>query len=155
MIPLLLCEANLNNMRIIVENGHPVSNANYYSASIAVEGTTIRVASFGAVCTHPDYRVRKATHIYHQEAVRYHRTFHEFIQFHKGATTPWGNMHFKSYLINVSGKAAAYIIVQKHNLKIREKYVDQSDLIFLLKLERVTGFYRNIQGNIRRGVIGN
>jgi len=199
--PLLLCEANRDNMRIITENGRPVSDINYYPASITVEGTTIRVASIGAVCTHPDYRgrnyatailddaedkmrregteivlvsgdgslylrrncvkvggfykallkpkeelqenltlnemdnsnIRKAIHIYNQEAVRYHRTLHEFTQFHKGATTPWGKIRFESYLINIGGKAAAYIIARfftDTNLaEVREFAGDRSAVI--------------------------
>jgi hypothetical protein len=62
-----------------------------------------------------DRNIADAVHIYHQEAVRYHRTFHEFTQFHKGATTPWGNRFFKSYLVQVNGKAAAYIVARLFN----------------------------------------
>jgi predicted acetyltransferase len=209
--PLLLCEANRDNMRIITEDGHPVSDINYYPASIAVERSTVRVASIGAVCTHPDYRgrnyatailddvedkmrregvevmlvsgsrglylrrhcvkvggfykallkpnkeqrkdltlteidssnIREAVHLYHQEAVRYHRTFQEFIQFHKGATTPWGNMYYKSYLIHIGGKAAAYMIVRfftdTDRAEVREFAGDRGTVI--------SGIYKMIQDN--------
>lgn len=54
--PLLLCDENLDNMRIIVEDGKPVSNVNYYTTNISIEGATLKAASVGAVCTHPNYR---------------------------------------------------------------------------------------------------
>mgnify|MGYP000846012745 FL=1 len=179
--PLLLCEENRENMRIITENGQPVSDINYYPSSIAVEGSTIRAASVGAVCTHPDYRgrhfatmilddvearmhregvevmlvsggrglyrrrqcvrvggfdravlkpgkspgrtglslvamerlhLREAVHLYNQEAVRFHRTCREFTRLHEGVMTPWGNRYFKSYLVRIDGKAAAYFVVR-------------------------------------------
>ena len=180
--PLLLCEENRDNMRIITENGQPVSDINYYPSSIAVEGSVIRAASVGAVCTHPDYRgrqfatmilddvedkmrregvevmlvsggrglyrrrqcvrvggfdravlkpmekspdpaglslvemdrpnLREAAHLYHREAVRFRRTYHEFTQLHQGVMTPWGNRTFKSYLVRIGGEAAAYFVVR-------------------------------------------
>lgn len=56
--PLLLCKDNIDNMRVMVDNGKPVSDINYYKTNIHIEGSTINAASIGAVCTHPDYRGR-------------------------------------------------------------------------------------------------
>ena len=54
----------------------------------------------------------EAVHLYHQEAVRYHRTLHDFTQFYKGSAVAWGNIYHQSYLIRIRGKAAAYMIVR-------------------------------------------
>lgn len=54
--PLLLSEKNSPNMRVIFEEGRPVSNVNYYPATVSIRGARVRVASVGSVCTHPDYR---------------------------------------------------------------------------------------------------
>lgn len=56
--PLLLCRDNLDNMRVIVDDGKPVSDINYYETNIHIEGSAIKAASIGAVCTHPEYRGR-------------------------------------------------------------------------------------------------
>lgn len=56
--PLLLCKDNIDNIRVIVDNGKPVSDINYYKTNIHIEGSIIKAASIGAVCTHPDCRGR-------------------------------------------------------------------------------------------------
>lgn len=56
--PLLLCEDNLDNMRVFVDEGMPVSDINYYKTDVYIQGSVIKAASIGAVCTHPDYRGR-------------------------------------------------------------------------------------------------
>lgn len=54
--PLLLCEDNLDNIRIITDNGKPVSDINYYRTNILIQGSAIKASSIGAVCTAPEYR---------------------------------------------------------------------------------------------------
>ncbi len=56
--PLLLCEDNRDNMRIIEEEEEICSVINFLPRRIAIEGIPILTASIGAVCTHPDYRGR-------------------------------------------------------------------------------------------------
>ena len=56
--PLLLCHENMDNMRIIREDGRPVSTVSYYTSDIIMEGASWKAASVGSVCTHPDYRGR-------------------------------------------------------------------------------------------------
>ncbi len=56
--PLLLCEGNRDNIRIIEEEEEICSVINFLPRRIAIEETPILTASIGAVCTHPDYRGR-------------------------------------------------------------------------------------------------
>jgi predicted acetyltransferase len=56
--PLLLGNGNLDSMRIILEDGQPVSTVSYYTSHIKIEGASLKAASVGSVCTHPDYRGR-------------------------------------------------------------------------------------------------
>jgi hypothetical protein len=48
---LMLGEGNLDNMRIILEDGVPAANVNFYKSTILVEGVPVKAASIGAVCT--------------------------------------------------------------------------------------------------------
>ncbi|SHH88473.1 Acetyltransferase (GNAT) domain-containing protein [Clostridium collagenovorans DSM 3089] len=54
--PILLVEENIDNIRVIVEDGVPVSDVNFVQRQILIENASIEVASIGAVCTHPDHR---------------------------------------------------------------------------------------------------
>jgi GNAT superfamily N-acetyltransferase len=54
--PLLLNEDNSDNMRIILDEGRPVSAVNYLREDIFIEGSKIKAASIGAVCTAAEYR---------------------------------------------------------------------------------------------------
>ncbi|SHH09321.1 GNAT family N-acetyltransferase [Tepidibacter thalassicus] len=56
--PLLLNENNVNNMRIIKEDGKIVSVVNFLKEDIFIEGSVIKAASIGAVCTDKNYRKR-------------------------------------------------------------------------------------------------
>lgn len=56
--PLLLSKDNLDNMRIIREDGGIVSIVNFLKSDIYIEGTPISAASIGAVCTDSEYRGR-------------------------------------------------------------------------------------------------
>ncbi|SHJ58887.1 GNAT family N-acetyltransferase [Tepidibacter formicigenes] len=56
--PLLLNENNIDNMRIIIEDGKVVSGVNFFKEDIFIEGSIIKAASIGGVCTHKDYRKR-------------------------------------------------------------------------------------------------
>jgi predicted acetyltransferase len=48
---LLLGKKNINNMRVILECGIPVANMNFYKSTILIEGSPIKTATVGAVCT--------------------------------------------------------------------------------------------------------
>jgi predicted acetyltransferase len=54
--PLLFCEDNLENIRVIYHNGRMVSVAGYYPSTLSIEGCEVRVASVGSVCTDPEYQ---------------------------------------------------------------------------------------------------
>jgi len=56
--PLLFDEANLENLRIMVEHGQPVSHIGMLQRDLSIYGCTIRVGSVGSVCTHPEYRMQ-------------------------------------------------------------------------------------------------
>ncbi len=56
--PALFSEENLDNCRIILDGGRPVSHVGYLVRDAVIAGPPIRIASIGAVCTHPDYRKR-------------------------------------------------------------------------------------------------
>lgn len=51
-------EDNLENLRIIVEDGRPVSHIGTLEKDIRIFNCSSRVGLVGAVCTHPDYRGR-------------------------------------------------------------------------------------------------
>ena len=44
--------------RIIAMDGKPVSHIRIVYSHLSIEGAKVKVASFGGVCTHPDYRER-------------------------------------------------------------------------------------------------
>ena len=54
--PLLLGEGNLDNIRVIVENGKPAADVCFYMSSMLVEGIRIKTASVGSVCTDRNFR---------------------------------------------------------------------------------------------------
>lgn len=54
----LLCENNIEHMRIIKADGNPVSVINYIINEVDINGCIIKAANIGAVCTHEDYRGR-------------------------------------------------------------------------------------------------
>jgi predicted N-acetyltransferase YhbS len=56
--PDLFCKENIDNVRVIVEDGKPVSNINYLIRTVSIYGCKINVASLGAVATLQDYRGR-------------------------------------------------------------------------------------------------
>jgi len=56
--PLLLCEDNIDNIRIVVDKDIPVSAVTYYKSDILLGGSIVKAASVGAVCTYPEYRGR-------------------------------------------------------------------------------------------------
>ncbi|MGB9797356.1 MAG: GNAT family N-acetyltransferase [bacterium] len=55
---ILFSEENLENLRVIVEEGRPVSHIGTLERDIEIQGCRSRVGLVGAVCTHPDYRGR-------------------------------------------------------------------------------------------------
>ncbi|NMB96522.1 MAG: GNAT family N-acetyltransferase [Clostridiaceae bacterium] len=56
--PDLFSAENIENVRVIVEDGIPVSNINYVIRPVSIYGSTISVASLGAVATLEEYRGR-------------------------------------------------------------------------------------------------
>lgn len=54
----LFKEGNLENLRIILEEGKPVSHIGTLEKDIVIYNCKSRVGLVGAVCTHPDYRGR-------------------------------------------------------------------------------------------------
>ncbi|MEW6358065.1 MAG: GNAT family N-acetyltransferase [Planctomycetota bacterium] len=54
--PLVFNPANTENLRVIVEDGRPVSNISLKQWPISVCGCAAKIGSIGSVCTHPDYR---------------------------------------------------------------------------------------------------
>lgn len=54
--PLLLGPANLENMRIVLEDGRAVCHLGIREGEIWVHGLSIKVGSIGSVATHPDHR---------------------------------------------------------------------------------------------------
>ncbi len=72
--PLLFNEANLENLRVFVDDGRPVSHVGMIERDIVLLGPRHRCAEIGAVCTDADYRGQGlATRLLHdarQEALR-------------------------------------------------------------------------------------
>ncbi len=56
--PHLFNEDNVENLRVITENGEVISHIGVTQQQLSVFGCLLRVACVGAVCTHPDYRNR-------------------------------------------------------------------------------------------------
>ena len=56
--PELFSIENIDNVRVVVEDGIPVSNMNYVIRPVSIYGCTISVASLGAVATREEYRGR-------------------------------------------------------------------------------------------------
>jgi len=56
--PDLFSVENIENIRVIVEDGIPVSNINYLIRPVSIYGCTVSVASLGAVATLEEYRGR-------------------------------------------------------------------------------------------------
>jgi GNAT superfamily N-acetyltransferase len=54
--PELFSVENIENIRVILEDGIPVSNMNYVIRPVSIHGCTIKVASLGAVATLKEYR---------------------------------------------------------------------------------------------------
>lgn len=55
---MLFNDDNLENMRIILEDGKPISHLGISETEIAIYGCKIKIGSIGGVCTHPEYRKR-------------------------------------------------------------------------------------------------
>jgi len=56
--PTLFNEDNLENLRIIIEDGKIVSHIGTLERDISIYNCNLKVGLIGAVCTHPDYRKR-------------------------------------------------------------------------------------------------
>lgn len=56
--PFLLNKNNLENMIVGVQDKKIVTDINYLIQDVNIEGNLIKVASIGAVCTHPNYEGR-------------------------------------------------------------------------------------------------
>jgi len=67
---ILFNRENLENMRIILEDGKPVSHAGISERDIVICGCRSRVGSIGAVCTDPEYRNKGYSTIILKDAIR-------------------------------------------------------------------------------------
>lgn len=56
--PLVFCEKNLENLRVIVCDGKIVSHLGIWEGWLYFYGLKLKIALIGSVCTHPDYRGR-------------------------------------------------------------------------------------------------
>lgn len=56
--PLLLNTSNVNNMRVIKEDGKIVSDVNYMTHQVYLDGVVVNYGAIGGVCTHEDYEGR-------------------------------------------------------------------------------------------------
>ncbi len=56
--PDLYHVSNAENVRIILENGKPVSNVNFLPQTLSIFGSRIKAATLGGVCTLKEYRGR-------------------------------------------------------------------------------------------------
>ncbi|RLG95982.1 hypothetical protein DRO37_00760 [Candidatus Bathyarchaeota archaeon] len=56
--PHIFNEENLENLRVIVCDGKPVSHVDIWEGHLLICGCWFRVGMLGSVCTHPDYRNR-------------------------------------------------------------------------------------------------
>lgn len=54
--PLVFDPHNTENLRIIIEDGKPVSNISLKQWPICICGCITKIGSIGSVCTHPDHR---------------------------------------------------------------------------------------------------
>lgn len=58
IFPHVFCEENIQNIRVIVEDGRPISHIALWEGELLLYGIWLRVGFMGSVCTHPDYRGR-------------------------------------------------------------------------------------------------
>ncbi len=56
--PQLFNEHNLENLRVMVEDGKPISHVGIWEGDLVVYGSWFKVGMIGCVCTHQDYRGR-------------------------------------------------------------------------------------------------
>ena len=56
--PTLFCPENVENLRIFLDEGRPISLIGFTIRDTYIMGATVRVCNIGSVCTHPDYRNR-------------------------------------------------------------------------------------------------
>ena len=68
--PILYREENLENLRVIVEDGKPVSLIGIWEQKILVYGHQITAGCIGSVCTDPDYRGRGYATILLQDVMK-------------------------------------------------------------------------------------
>jgi len=58
LFPHLFSENNLKNLRVIVQDGNPVSHIGIWEGTLLIYGCLFKIGMIGSVCTHPDYRGR-------------------------------------------------------------------------------------------------
>ncbi len=56
--PHVLCEENIENLRVIVSDGKVVSHLAIWEGWLHFYGIWLKVGLIGCVCTHPDYRMK-------------------------------------------------------------------------------------------------
>jgi len=58
LFPHLFSKNNLENLRVIVQDGNPISHVGIWEGTILIYGCLFKVGMIGSVCTHPDHRGR-------------------------------------------------------------------------------------------------
>lgn len=58
VFPHVFTEDNLDNIRVIVRDGKPVSHLCIWEGELHIYGVWLKVGLIGCVCTHPEYRRR-------------------------------------------------------------------------------------------------
>ena len=58
LFPHLFSKNNLENLRVIVQDGNPISHVGIWEGKILIYGCSFKVGMIGSVCTHPDHRGR-------------------------------------------------------------------------------------------------
>ncbi len=128
--PQLFNEDNLENLRVIVEDGEVISHVGMTEQYLSVYGCLLQVACIGAVCTHPDYRRRGlATRLFNDACEKAYRDGVDFMMV-SGA----GRLYIKAgcriivgsdYEVNIKlGEAEEF---SSHDVKIK-KIEEEKDL---------------------------
>ena len=56
LFPQLFNKHNLENLRVIVQDGNPISHVGIWEGKILIYGCLFKIGMIGSVCTHPEHR---------------------------------------------------------------------------------------------------
>jgi predicted acetyltransferase len=104
-VDLLLVSGSLN---IYIKRGC-VKVCDYYKSTIA---PSERVDDSFEVIEYDKSMLQTMISIYSKESTRFYRNYNEFELFLQGATTPWGDYTYKTYLIKNESEVCAYIVLR-------------------------------------------